>query len=247
MHSELKQAGASRRLRGRGFSMIELLIALTISATIMASTLVALDVLFKRFTSISEGASTQVLARTVMHRMLALVRTGDEFGPYPGDVLDPDENPIVGDRIQFVSAEDPDADLREVTTLEVRDATSVSIGSVTQNLRGPKVIWLIVDRTVGSEVTRTERPLLDGVLRATFELEYDIGPRLRRATIDMTVMPQGNSYAEYDGERQAWVVNEWDAQRGEFVEKALMANADRIEPIRLVASTSPRSLEDTGP
>jgi hypothetical protein len=85
------------------------------------------------------------------------------------------------------------------------------------------------------------------VLRATFELEYDIGPRLRRATIDMTVMPQGNSYAEYDSEQQAWVVNEWDPQRGAFVEKAMMANADRIEPIRLVASTSPRSLEDTAP
>ena len=71
-----------RRAR-RGFSLVEMLIALAITAALLTSTFVALDVSFRAYQKTTEVASTHIIARLMMHRMLTLIRTGQEFGPYP--------------------------------------------------------------------------------------------------------------------------------------------------------------------
>ena len=64
-----------------------------------------------------------------------------------------------------------------------------------------------------------ERPLLSGVREAMFILEYDVGPRLRRATLYLTIVPN-----DVEDIRTGAVGSETPA-------------------IRMVASAVPRQLE----
>jgi prepilin-type N-terminal cleavage/methylation domain-containing protein len=67
----------------RGFNLIELLIALAITASLMAATMVAIDASFRAYQTTTEVASTQATTRLVVNRILTLIRTGQEFAPYP--------------------------------------------------------------------------------------------------------------------------------------------------------------------
>jgi prepilin-type N-terminal cleavage/methylation domain-containing protein len=202
----------SRRVASRrGFSLVEVLVALAITGTLLTATLAALDASFKSYKSTTEGASTNVITRMVMHRMMTMIRTGSEFGPYPVDVLDPAQNPINSTFIEFVSFDDAATARRQVIRVERRDPTTAA--------NGPFELWFIqVDFTNGVEVSREERPLLTGVQQVRFELEYDVGPRLRTATVDLTVRP--NDFQD-----------------------ARMAGDLDTPSIRLVSSVSPRRLD----
>jgi len=170
------------RAARRGFSLIELLIALTITATLLAATLGALDASFKSYKNTTETASTHVVSRIVMYRLMSMIRTGKEFGPYPLDPLDSSQNPVVSDAIEFVSMEDEDTEFRRVVRVEKRTATDVS--------RGPFELWYVqTDYSAGVQSSQAEAPLLSSVTDARFTLEYDVGPRLTRATVDITVAP----------------------------------------------------------
>jgi prepilin-type N-terminal cleavage/methylation domain-containing protein len=225
--------------RMRGFSIVELLVALTISSTLMAATLVALDAMFKRYTVISDTASSHVVARVVMHRILTMVRTGTEFGPYPTDVLDASQNPLTSTSIQFVSFDN--GTTREITTIDRRASGTWNDGTTNIEHRGPYTLWLKTQRTTAGSTTTVDRPLLDGILDAKFNLEYDPGPRLRRATIDLTVQPQGNVYSKFDSGTGKWSVQEWDNSTGRWVERKMSSVAEQSPTIRLIASTSPRT------
>lgn len=232
----------TRNRRRAGFSIMELLVALTISSTLLAATLVALDAMFKRYTVISDAASTHVIARVTMHRILTMIRTGTEFGPFPNDVLDAAQNPATYDRIQFVSLDDTATGTREITTIERRASGTWTNNGVKVEHRGPFTLWHVTSRSVGGGTpTVTERPLLDGILDARFILEYDVGPRLKHATVDITIQPQGNTYSKYDTATGTWAVSEWDNTTNQWVERR-MSTVDATSPtIRLLASTGPRS------
>ncbi|MGD9688964.1 MAG: prepilin-type N-terminal cleavage/methylation domain-containing protein [Phycisphaerales bacterium] len=236
-HSAARHARRARH----GFSIIELLVALTISATLLTATLVALDVMFKRYTVISDAAGSHVVSRMVMHRMLSMIRTGDEFGPYPDDVLDAAQNPVSTDFMEFVSFRDDVNDIVQITRLERRAAGQATLGEETFDLRGPSVLWLVIETNAGGEVTTEERPLLDGVSEANFTLEYDVGPRLRRATIDLTIQPAGSNYSTYDSQSGTWTVYRYDEATHEFQEQKMMSVESVAPSIRLIASTAPRS------
>ncbi len=169
----------SLKVSRRGFSLVEMLMALAISAALLSASLAALDVSFKSYQTTTESASTHVVSRIVMHRLMTLIRTGKEFGPYPVDVLDPAQNPLVTTFIEFVSTEDLAAGTRQITRIERRDADG-----------GTYTLWHIRTEFVDGVVVDTfERPLITGLLQAMFTLEYDVGPRLKRATVDLTIMP----------------------------------------------------------
>jgi prepilin-type N-terminal cleavage/methylation domain-containing protein len=229
--------------RRAGFSLVELLVALTISATLLTATMVALDVMFKRYTMISDTASTHVVARTVMHRILSMIRTGREFGPFPTDVLSPSQNPIVTDNIEFLSREDTAANLREVTRIERRSSATIELNGETVQLRGPFTIWLVVETTTNGVTTTRERPLLDGVANALFTLEYTPGPRLRRATVDLIINPRGSEFTRWDSTQQAWMVSKYDERTSQWVEQRMTGLFTNNPTIRLVATAGPRSLE----
>jgi prepilin-type N-terminal cleavage/methylation domain-containing protein len=168
--------------RARGFSLVELMVALAISAMLLTATLGALDASWKSYKITTESASTHVISRIVMTRLLALIRTGSQFGPYPADVLDPAQNPIPDNHsIEFLSDDDRLAGNNIITRVERRDVA----GSP-----GEYELWYVRLNADSNPATIIDqRPMLRGVREALFILEYDPGPRLKRATIDLTIQP----------------------------------------------------------
>jgi len=161
------------------FSLVEVLIALTITATLLTATLAALDTSFKSYKHTTESASTHVVARIVVQRVTAMVRTGSDFGPYPvNPIITPE---LESDWLEFVAFDDEAAGVREVIRLERRVGTAET---------GPFVLWYVETRLVNDAVVSTEEfPLLENLTDLTFILEFEVGPRLRRATLDMTILP----------------------------------------------------------
>ena len=199
--------------RRRGFSMVELLLALAIVSMVLTSAMVALDAAFKGYRATTDTASTHVVSRLVMNRMIAMIRNGTEFGPFPSDVLDPVQNPMDSSFIEFVSFEDEDTDTRQVTRIEFREAgDGEDYGA----------LWFML-YTFESGVQQgepVEARMIPNVEAASFELEYQVGPKLARATIDLLIRP--NDDLDPIG-----------------VESR---NENNNEPIRLVGSATPRRL-----
>lgn len=198
------RSGAGRA----GFSIVEMLVALTISATLLAATLSAFDASWRSYKHTSESASTHVVSRIVVHRVLAMIRTGAQFGPSPADVLDASQNPLTSNFMEFVSEEDRLAGLNRVTRLERRAVVGTP---------GEFELWYILtDLSNGSVVQ--QRPLLRNVRECAFILQYEPGPRLVKATMDLTVAPRD------DADMRIGVGND-------------------APTIRLVASAGPRQLQ----
>lgn len=174
-----KCTNKSRRATRSGFSMVEVLISLVISATLLTATLGALDGSFKAYKVTTEGASTNVVARIVMQRLTAMIRTGDSFGPYP---VNPITTPVLeSDYIEFVSFRDPVNSIERVTRLEKRSGAADS---------GPFELWYIVTTYVnGSWDSEDEAPLLENLNDVVFTMNYDVGPRLKRVTVDLIIQP----------------------------------------------------------
>lgn len=198
----------SRRAARRGFSIVEMLVALAISSTLLAATLSAFDASWRGYKHTTESASTHVVSRIVVHRSLSLIRTGSQFGPVPADVLDSAQNPLTSSFMEFVAESDRLAGLDRVTRLE-RRAVAGSPGEFE--------LWYKVTDLPTNTVIQ-ERPLLRGVRECAFILEYEPGPRLVKATVDLTVAPND------DADMRIGVGND-------------------APTIRLVASTGPRQLQ----
>ncbi len=185
-----------------------MLVALTISATLLAAMLQALDVSWKGYKQTTESVSTHVVSRIVTHRMLAMIRTGADFGPYPADFFDPDQNPVITNEMEFIAEQDRINGTGVVTRIVRRDAE--------EGADAPFELWYERVDEFGDLIE--ERPLLSGVREAVFLLEFEPGPRLVKATIDLTVDPND--------------------------EEAIVTGGDWEPPaIRLVASASPRLLD----
>ncbi|HBU44011.1 MAG TPA: hypothetical protein DEB57_14225 [Microbacterium sp.] len=202
-----------RRTTRRGFSMVELLLALAIVSMVLTSAMVALDAAFKGYRATTDAASTHVVSRIVMHRVVAMIRNGTEFGPFPSDVLDPGQNPLDSDFIEFVSFDDEDTGIRQISRIEFREADDgEDYGAV----------WFVL-YTFENDVQQgdpVEARMIPNVEDASFVLEYDVGPKLKRATVDLLIRP--NDDLDPIG-----------------VEGR---NENNNEPIRLVGSATPRRL-----
>ena len=178
-HEMMQSKTQSKAQSRRGFSMIEVLISLVISATLLTATLGALDGSFKAYKVTTEGASTNVVARIVMQRLTAMIRTGDSFGPYP---VNPITTPqIESTYIEFVSYRDPSTSTERVTRLERRDGPDGS---------GTYELWYIVTTYInGSFDNDNEAPLLVSLNDVVFTMQYDVGPKLKRVTVDLIIQP----------------------------------------------------------
>ena len=191
MNHRTMRSSRARRSRGnyrRGFNLIELLIALAITAALLSATMMALYASFNAYQSTTEVASTHTISRLVISRMLALLRTGQDFGPVP---IDPMDSTVVSNYIEFYT------DNGQLITLD----------------------WVAPDQTLYVVLTdefdvETTYPLLEGVTACSFTLDYELGYKLHRATIDMTIVPDDNMSVSLDG--------------------------NNVQVIRLVASAMPR-------
>lgn len=191
--SRLRRRPRSRR----GFNLVELLAALAISAILLAATMVALDASFRAYQMTTETVSSHQVGRLAMHRMLALIRTGSEFGPFP---LVPTQTTVYSDEIQFRTVS---GDVLVIRFLPDDEVLEIEIGGNSYTLlEGVKKRYDPAGST--NEADRIK----------PFTLEYVLGRKLYRATIDMTVVPDDNMSTAMDG--------------------------TNVDQIRLVASTMPR-------
>ncbi len=175
-----------RRAARRGFNLIEMMIAMAITAVLLVSVMVALHASFMAYQSTTEVASTHTIARLVMHRMLTLIRTGQDFGPFP---INPQDSIVASDEIEFLT---PDGDLIRLEWFETPDATHPL----------PNTLYVVINEG-------TPHALLEGVIMqpdgegghvAPFTLQYKFGRRLHRATIDLAVVPDDNMSVVIDGD-----------------------------------------------
>jgi prepilin-type N-terminal cleavage/methylation domain-containing protein len=183
----------SRRLRG--FSLVELLIALAIVAALLTATLVALNASFMAYQATTEVASTHTIGRLTMHRMLSLIRTGDQFGPFPTTPL---QSTVRSDFIEFMTPND------DVLTLVWKEDADVANGY-------PEGNALYVVTSDGG--VDTPYLLLEGVVAQydddtppnrikPFTMEFAKGRVLYRATIDLTIKPDDNMSVMMDGQNE---------------------------------------------
>ncbi|MCE2882792.1 MAG: prepilin-type N-terminal cleavage/methylation domain-containing protein [Planctomycetaceae bacterium] len=174
----------------RGFSLVELLIALAISAALLTSVLAALQACFRAYQATTEEASTDMVGRVVMYRMLSLVRNGAGFEPLPDLEANPPERIIASNSMSFI-----DDDEREIE-FQYLPNTNGELGELRMRL------------TVNGATGQWQR-LLEGVRAPrtpegddlpVFTLEYDTGYKLVRATIDMTVYADDNASVQIEGD-----------------------------------------------
>jgi len=192
--------------RVRGFTLIEVLVAIAITGLMMGAVMVALDTCFKGYKVTTEQSATNMMARLTMQRISSLVRNAKDFAPYPDGMFDLSQNPVKSTRIEITTP--LGAGGRQVSVFELRDEAGTA---------GPFQLWYVRrDYTGNTQVLSEERPILSGVLAASFTLQYTAGPRLSRATIDLTV--KANEFQD-----------------------ASVSTALTVPPIRLVSTAVPRT------
>lgn len=214
--------------RGRGFSLIEMLIALTISATLLTATLSALNASFQSYKVVTDSSSTHVVTRNVMNRVMGQIRMADpaSFQPFPaaGDTYDPAQNPQRSTWIQFDTLPDVDGTWRRIR-IGPQEGTGPAAGIFSE------AFDLLYSETLYDEsgaVIRPAsiRPLLRGLRSAEFTLQYQPGPTLVRATVDLTILPNDVS----------------DGAGGVTLAAKIESNT-----IRMVSTVEARQQVDTGP
>ncbi len=183
------------RTSRRGFSVIEMLVAITISSVLLTATLGALNAMFKGYEQTTDSASAHVVARIAVNRILGMVRTGSDFGPFPTDVLNSAQNPLNADYFEYVSARDANGIATQITRIELAfpgheaPHRTWAPGEDPPDLEfeptGPGDLNVVlIDPVSGDENSYL---LIAGVSNVVFTLEYEVGPRLIRSTIDVTV------------------------------------------------------------
>jgi prepilin-type N-terminal cleavage/methylation domain-containing protein len=173
----------------RGFNLVELLMALAITAALLTATMVALNASYMAYQHTTRAASTHTISRLAMDRMLTLIRTGEEFGPLPSNPNDPI---VESDFIEIITMPDENG-VRQGITIE----------------------WDELDNALYVELFNPETGtilgrhlLLEGVIAQMdgsgnrirpFTLEFERGRHLFRATIDLSVVPDDNLSLEIEG------------------------------------------------
>jgi len=179
----------------RGFNLVEMLVAMAISAALLAAVAVALDASFRAYQATTELASTHTISRLTMDRMMAMIRSGEDFAPMPSD---PTQQVVWSTTIGFRT---PPRDLDDPTDLGLDMEIVFSEDDET----------LVLNVTNPGTGAETSAVLLEGVvptydddgnLVPPFRLEYEKGRILHRATIDLTVVPDDNQSLQLEGDDQ---------------------------------------------
>ena len=165
----------NRNPRRRGLSLVEMLVALAISAMLLTATMVAIDASFKSYAVAAESASTQTSTRMVINRVLTLVRTNEAHGPLrvadalAGETVTVDGDIITSSYLQLIDGN--------------RDTLTISYDEVND--------LLMLTREPFSGATPTTQPIIGGVTECTFKLARRLTNDgvlvLERGSIDFTV------------------------------------------------------------
>lgn len=172
--------------KAAGLSLVEMLIALAITAMLLTATMVAINASFIAYAAAAESASTQTSTRLVVHRTLTLVRTSTAHGPLlPDSSVDPPVT-LSGFTLtsNYIDLVNPKGDIIRLTYEEDEQMIYVTV------------------TPYGTSVATTE-PLLGGVTECTFLLNRRLDDDgvwvLNRGTVDFTVQPDNDTSLELEG------------------------------------------------
>ncbi len=170
----------SQPARRRGVSLVEMLLALAISALLLTATMVALDASFHAYAVAAETATTQASTRLMTHRLLTLIRTSTAHGPLQPDATSSPPATLSGDTIDSPYIELIDPNDRFIR-IEYRPLV--------------QELWAITQPAGGG--LPLAQPILRGVTAANFfcnrRKDADGVWVLARATMDLTVEATGDT------------------------------------------------------
>ncbi|MEX0744061.1 MAG: prepilin-type N-terminal cleavage/methylation domain-containing protein [Phycisphaeraceae bacterium] len=164
------------RHSARGFSLVEMLISLAITAMLLTATMVAIDASFRAYAAAAESASTQTATRLVTHRLLTMLRTSTAHGPLMPDAGSDPPVVLAGNTL-------------ESHYLELIDARGNRVR--VEYREDQRELWLTT--TPHGSSTSESQPLLGGVASCTFHVDRRFDREgvwvLERATMDILVEP----------------------------------------------------------
>ena len=198
--------------RAAGLSLVELLVALSISVWLLTAVMVALDASFHAYATAAESASTQSSSRLVMQRVMTMIRSSTLHDAYdPGDASvtlgQPSAAPVQCVGIQMIDSQGQLVKLWWAANAAYGDADLGDIFyQAAANATQPILEGVRIQRTAANApylFTLTSRSSGGGLL-------------LSRATMDLTVEP------------------------GADATLALESVRGTSPPVRLIASAMPR-------
>ncbi len=188
------RSGRVRRGRRRGFNFVEMLIALAITGALLAATMAALDASFMAYQTTTEESSTYTIARLMLLRMTGLIRTGQDFGPYPADPKDS----LV--QSEYIEVQTPDGDIIEIRFDEDDEAIYIDRYDAGGLLVGSHLLL----EGVIPQYTQDEQG--NDVLLPPFTLEYALGRILYRCSFNFTIQPDDRMDVDLDGNNVQQIV-----------------------------------------
>lgn len=188
----------SRRRQG-GLSIVELLIALALSALLLTALAVALNASFHAYATAAESASTQSSSRMVMQRMLSMIRNGTLHDAYdPNDaavsLASPSEPPVKSVGIQMVS---PHEELLRVWWQANTSYSDSSLGDLMYAVDG-QTPQPLLERVRASKTSNGNPYVFSMASRSS-----ENGLLLSRATIDLEVEPGADATLALESARGA--------------------------------------------
>ncbi|MFK7961777.1 MAG: type II secretion system protein J [Phycisphaerales bacterium] len=174
-----RRGGAASRRARRGFNLVELLMALSISSILLTATMVAMDASFNAYQRTTESASTQTIGRLTMHRLQTMIRSGTDFEPRPATPL------ITQIESNFLEITDAGGDTVRIEWRSDEEALYYIAGGQ-ENILMEGVLEQL-DPDSGDPVP-------------PFLLDYERGQDLYRVTIDLAIRPDDNMDVTLDGD-----------------------------------------------
>ncbi|MDP7030026.1 MAG: prepilin-type N-terminal cleavage/methylation domain-containing protein [Phycisphaerales bacterium] len=165
-----------KRCRRRGFSLVEVLVALAITVVLMIATMLALRASFETYRRSAERVSTNVSGRLVIERVQMMIRGGVDFGPLPAT---PTDAVVESDTLSVQAADGT------WTTLRWDEPTATLRWE-----QGPDS-WPLIEGA-----TQLAGGVGDPI--APFRLQFRDGRWLTHATVDLVVDGQDVTTTELD-------------------------------------------------
>ncbi len=163
--------------RTRGFSLVELLIALMLSSLLMTAVMVSLDSGFRAYRKSAEEVSTNVQGRIIIERLQALIRSGTDFGPLPAS---------------------PSDQVIQTTSLDIKMPEGDWI-TVAWDANAAQLTWTDTSGTLPLLEGVTQELDAGGTMQP-FRLNYSDGRWLMNATVDLVVEPELTAGLDLEGD-----------------------------------------------
>ena len=149
----------------RGFTVVELIIGLAITAVLLTGLFSAIQVSVDAYSRSSADGVNRLTSRLLVERIALLVRTGTTFGPMPASA----------------TINEVQSDFLEITTPSGQQITITWDGTT-------DTLEMDVDG-ISSTVLGGVTQMVGGVPITPFLLQFENGTTLQRVTINLAVIP----------------------------------------------------------